>query len=205
VPLAPFIPPTHTRSGAAVARPRLAVLAAVVGIAAAVLAYAISPDVRHAVTHAATSVRHAVTRVFHDGDRPKAPALPTEVLIGPRTTLAALRGHPALISFWTADSASGREAAFLARAARSAGGRGRIVGVGYDLSRTAARRFVAHHRWSFANLRDAHGTVGRRYGIRGARDVPVTFVLDAQGGIARTLRGPQSESALLAALRSAGR
>jgi len=205
VPLAPFIPPTHTRSGTAVAHPRLAVLAAVVGIGAAVLAYAISPGVRHAVRHAATSVRHAVTRVFHDGDRLKAAALPTEVLIGPRTTLAGLRGHPALISFWTSDPASGREAVFLQRAARSAAGRGRIVGVGYEVSPTAARRFLAHHRWSFVNLRDAHGAVGRRYGIRSARDVPVTFVLDAQGGIARALHGPQSESVLRGALRSAGR
>jgi len=205
VPLAPFIPPTHTRSGAAVTRPRLAVLAAVVGMAAALLAYAIAPGVRHAVKHAATSVRHAVTRVFHESDRPKAAALPTDVLIGPRVTLSGLRGHPALISFWNADTASGREAAPLQRAARSPAAHGRIVGIGYDLNRRAARRFVAHHRWSFANLLDVHGVVGRRYGVRTARDVPVTYVLDAKGAVARTLRGPQSESTLLAALRSAGR
>lgn len=205
MPLAPFIPPTHTRSGAAVTRPRLAVLAAVVGMAAALLAYAISPGVRHAVKHAATSVRHAVTRVFHEGGRPKAAALPTDVLIGPRATLTGLHGRPALISFWNADPASGREAAFLQRVARSPAGHGRVVGVGYDLNRRAARGFVAHHRWTFANLLDAHGTVGRRYGIRSTREVPVTFVLDAKGAVARTLRGSQSESTLLAALRSAGR
>jgi cytochrome c biogenesis protein CcmG, thiol:disulfide interchange protein DsbE len=29
-----------------------------------------------------------------------APALPTEVLVGPRVTLTSLRGKPALVNFW---------------------------------------------------------------------------------------------------------
>ncbi len=38
-----------------------------VGISASLLAYAVSPGVRHAVGHAAHSVKHAVGRVFdHD-------------------------------------------------------------------------------------------------------------------------------------------
>ena len=41
---------------------------AVVGIAATLLAYAISPGVRHAVSHATHSVKHAVGNVLdHDG------------------------------------------------------------------------------------------------------------------------------------------
>jgi hypothetical protein len=48
-------------------RARLALLAAVVGIAATLLAYAVSPGVRHAVSHAEHSVKHAVSRVFHPG------------------------------------------------------------------------------------------------------------------------------------------
>ncbi|HMD51330.1 MAG TPA: hypothetical protein VKG62_01350 [Solirubrobacteraceae bacterium] len=49
-------------------RARLVVLMATVGIAASLLAYAISPTVRHVVGHAAHSVKGAVGRVL-DHDR----------------------------------------------------------------------------------------------------------------------------------------
>lgn len=57
-------------------RTRLALLAATVGIAATLLAYAVSPGVRHAVGHAEHSVRHAVSRVFehHHEAKPRAKA-----------------------------------------------------------------------------------------------------------------------------------
>jgi hypothetical protein len=45
-------------------RARLAMLIATLGIAATLLAYAISPSVRHAVGHAAHSVKHAVGHVL---------------------------------------------------------------------------------------------------------------------------------------------
>jgi hypothetical protein len=45
-------------------RARLALVLATVGIAAALVAYAASPGVRHAVSHAAHSVKHAVGNVF---------------------------------------------------------------------------------------------------------------------------------------------
>jgi hypothetical protein len=45
-------------------RTRLAVASATLGIAATLLAYAISPGLRHAVSHAEHSVGHAVSRVF---------------------------------------------------------------------------------------------------------------------------------------------
>jgi hypothetical protein len=46
-------------------RARLALMIAAVGIVAIVAAYAISPGVRHAVSHAEHSVKHAVGNVFH--------------------------------------------------------------------------------------------------------------------------------------------
>jgi hypothetical protein len=49
-------------------RARLALAIATLGIAATLLAYAISPGVRHAVGHAAHSVKHAVSHVL-DPDR----------------------------------------------------------------------------------------------------------------------------------------
>jgi len=45
-------------------RARLVVAIATLGIAATLLAYAISPGVRHAVSHAAHSVKHAVGNVI---------------------------------------------------------------------------------------------------------------------------------------------
>jgi hypothetical protein len=45
-------------------RVRLAALIATLGIAATLLAYAVSPGVRHAVSHAAHSVKHAVSNVL---------------------------------------------------------------------------------------------------------------------------------------------
>jgi hypothetical protein len=61
-------------------RARLALALATLGIAAALLAYAVSPGVRHAVSHAAHSVKHAVVNVFerdakaHNGTKPRTPA-----------------------------------------------------------------------------------------------------------------------------------
>ncbi len=60
-------------------RARLALLIATVGIAAMLLAYAVSPGVRHAVGHAAHSVKHAVGHVLDNdkGEHGHAPAKPT--------------------------------------------------------------------------------------------------------------------------------
>ncbi|HSZ14063.1 MAG TPA: hypothetical protein VK790_08500 [Solirubrobacteraceae bacterium] len=49
-------------------RARLALVIATLGIAATLLAYAISPGVRHVVSHAAHSVKHAVGHVL-DNDK----------------------------------------------------------------------------------------------------------------------------------------
>jgi hypothetical protein len=52
-------------------RTRLALIIATVGIAATLLAYAIAPGVRHAVSHATHSVKHAVGNVLdHDTAKP---------------------------------------------------------------------------------------------------------------------------------------
>src|ERR1700681_3645570 len=65
-------------------RARLALAIATVGIAATLLAYAISPSVRHAVSHAAHSVKHAVGNALdHDttkqgAHRPAGSAAPTK-------------------------------------------------------------------------------------------------------------------------------
>jgi cytochrome c biogenesis protein CcmG, thiol:disulfide interchange protein DsbE len=132
-----------------------------------------------------------------------APALPRETLAGPRVTLASLLagagGRPALIVFWASwCGPCAKEAPALERFARSAGGRGRIVGVDWsDPLISSARAFVRHYAWSFPVLRDAEGLVGNAYRLT---DLPTTFVIDAQARIRKALVGPQSEASLRAAL-----
>jgi hypothetical protein len=60
-------------------RARLVVAIATLGIAATLLAYAISPGVRHAVSHATHSVRHAVGNVLdHDARKRARPTVPAQ-------------------------------------------------------------------------------------------------------------------------------
>lgn len=130
-----------------------------------------------------------------------APALPTERLSGAPVTVASLRGHPAFVNFWASwCGPCETEAPSLERFARSLAGRATLVGVNWeDLSHANALAFVHRYGWSFPNLRDPDGTVGRRYGI--TTFLPTTFVLDSSGRLRLTLRGPQTEQSLNEALR----
>jgi cytochrome c biogenesis protein CcmG/thiol:disulfide interchange protein DsbE len=133
-----------------------------------------------------------------------APALPLEHLSGPAVTLAALRGRPALVSFWASwCEPCEREAPVLERFARSLHGRATLVGVNWeDLSLANARKFIRTYGWTFPNLRDVDGNVGRDYGMTGGP--PVTFVVDSAGRLRAQLRGPQTQQTLDAALASVG-
>jgi thiol-disulfide isomerase/thioredoxin len=134
-----------------------------------------------------------------------APALPKELLAGSPVTLASLRadaaGRPALVVFWASwCGPCQHEAPSVERFARSAAGRGRVVGVDWSDEAQSARRFIAKNHWSFSNLRDGEGSVGLAYGLRG---LPTTFVIGADGKIAKTLIGPQTEQTLSRALAAA--
>src|SRR2546423_504190 len=93
--MAPFgtRPVTPARTPASESRrARLAVAIAMLGIAATLLAYAVSPGVRHAVSHAAHSVKHAVSRVL-DHDTAKRAAAKHPASANPRAP--AKRAAPA--------------------------------------------------------------------------------------------------------------
>lgn len=137
----------------------------------------------------------------HAGAR-AAPSLPRERLAGPPVTLAALRGRPALVTFWASwCGPCSKEAPELERFALSAAGRGRLVAVDWsDPSIPEAKMFIEHHRWTFSVLRDEQGTVGLAYGLTG---LPATFVLDGSGQIVEELRGPQTAQSLSQALANA--
>jgi len=134
--------------------------------------------------------------------RRRAPALPATYLSGPHVTLASLlaaaRGRPTLVTFWASWCEPCRqEAGALERFALSARGRGRIVGVDFSEEPAPARAFIRRYGWTFANLRDAYGTVGNSYRVP---DLPTTFVIDSTGRIAAELRGPQTVASLARAL-----
>jgi len=91
--IAPFSTPAFSPSGGST-RTRLALVIATVGIAATLLAYAISPNVRRAVGHAEHSVRHAVSHVFdhhHNGASAQHKHKPVLHLVQP--LLAPSSGH----------------------------------------------------------------------------------------------------------------
>jgi cytochrome c biogenesis protein CcmG/thiol:disulfide interchange protein DsbE len=129
-----------------------------------------------------------------------APALPSATLLGPRVTLAELRGRPVFVTFWASwCTECEREAATLERFSLNLRGRARLIGVdSSDVSLGDARSFISRYRWTFPNLQDPDGVVGNRYGL--GAGLPTTFLIDSQGRIRQTLRGPQTEQTLDRAL-----
>jgi cytochrome c biogenesis protein CcmG/thiol:disulfide interchange protein DsbE len=135
------------------------------------------------------------------GSRP-APALPTQVLSGPRVDLASLRGRPAVVNFWASwCGPCKQEAPELRRFAQGIGHRASLIGVDWNDRPDNARAFIAQSHWSYPVLRDPTGGVGNAYGLNG---LPTTFVLDSRGRIVQKLQGPQTVSSLNQAVASAG-
>jgi cytochrome c biogenesis protein CcmG/thiol:disulfide interchange protein DsbE len=118
------------------------------------------------------------------------PPLPARALTGAPVTLAALKGKPALVNFWAAWCGPCKhEAPELRALAREVKGKASVVGVDWNDDSGNARSFARAHGWTYPLLSDPSGAVGDRWGIRG---LPTTFVLDADGHVTDTLRGPQS-------------
>ncbi len=130
-----------------------------------------------------------------------APPLPSAVLKGPAVTLASLHGHPTMVVFWASwCGPCNAEAPAIERFARSATGRGRIIGIADSDNAADARKFIAHYRWTFPVLSDPHGTTATQFGLLG---LPTTIVLDGQGKIVRVLLGPQTPHSLDLAIKKA--
>ena len=124
-----------------------------------------------------------------------APELPKRVLVGPPTTLATLRGRPAIINAWASwCEPCIKEAPQIARLASELHGRATLVGLDWSDSHAGAAAFVRQNHWRFPVLEDDAGTVGHRYGLTG---LPATFVIDARGRIIKRLVGPQTAAGLL--------
>ena len=135
--------------------------------------------------------------------RRAAPALPAQVLVGPRVTLASLRAHPAFVNFWASWCVPcRREAGELQRFARLEAGRAAVVGIDWSDSAAGARRFLAAHGVTYPQLVDGDDRTGARFRLVG---LPTTYVLDGRGRIATTLYGPQTVATLQRALSVAER
>jgi cytochrome c biogenesis protein CcmG, thiol:disulfide interchange protein DsbE len=153
----------------------------------------------------AAVVAIVIAEVLSPAKRPSsarraAPELPRTILAGAAVTLGTLRGKPAIVNFWASWCAPcRREAPSLATFSRTVEGRARVVGVDWADDPGQARTFVRRFGWTYTNLRDASGAVGNRYGIEG---LPTTFILDSEGRIAATLRGPQTPASLTRSLAS---
>jgi thiol-disulfide isomerase/thioredoxin len=135
----------------------------------------------------------------------RAPELPSQVLVGPRATLASMlassHGAPVLVVFWASWCAPcEQEAAAVARFASGASGRGRVVGVNWSDTAGGARSFIHRFGWSFPNVRDPVGTAGNAYRLTG---LPTTFVIGPGRTIRQVLRGPQTRTTLTRALAAA--
>jgi cytochrome c biogenesis protein CcmG/thiol:disulfide interchange protein DsbE len=137
----------------------------------------------------------------NDSNGRQAPPLPTQALRPPAVDLADLRGKPALVDFFASWCDPCREEApTLRKLSQGLGDKATIVAVDWDDAGGAARAFVRKHGWDFPVLADTSGTAGEKYGLVG---LPTSFVLDPQGKIVATFRGPQSEARLRQALLEA--
>lgn len=136
-----------------------------------------------------------------EGAGEPAPPLPGAVLQPPKTTLATLRGRPAVINFWASWCEPCRqESPEVERFYRSLHGAAGVVGVDYTDQADAARKFIEGYGLTYPMLSDPDGIFGARYGFSG---LPTTVVLDSRGRIVERLRGPQTVADLRAAVRRA--
>lgn len=129
-----------------------------------------------------------------------APPLPTRTLSGTPTTLAELRGHAAVVVFFASwCNGCKREAAAVARFARSSSGHGRVVAIDYN-DGTDWRAFLRRYRWSFPVLDDSSGETGAAFGILG---LPAVVFLDRAGRIVATSSVTQTVASLTQGLSAA--
>jgi len=128
-----------------------------------------------------------------------APALPTKALSGRPATLASLRGGTAVVNFFASwCQPCVREAPQVERAYQQLAGRAKMVAVDWNDGRGSALAFLKRFHWTLPVLEDPNGLVGDSYGISG---LPTTFVLDANGRIAKRLTGPVTTATILAAVK----
>jgi cytochrome c biogenesis protein CcmG, thiol:disulfide interchange protein DsbE len=161
----------------------LAVIAAAAALVV-LLAYGVASQGRD------TSIDEAVSR----GERIDAPDESLPVLGGPgESSLADYRGEVVVLNFWASWCPPCiDELPLLERTQRRIESRGgTVLGVNYKDLPEDALEFSRRFRLSYPNLRDRDGEYAEEYATLG---FPETFVVDRQGRIAASRRGPVDQS-----------
>jgi peroxiredoxin len=116
-------------------------------------------------------------------------------------SLDSLRGHVAVLNFWSTSCAACASAATRLQAAapRLKAQHVAVIGVDEFDFLADARRFLKENRITYPTLRDS-GRTGKRFGVN---ELPQTFVLDAQGLIVAKLAGAPTQAGLRAAVARA--
>jgi cytochrome c biogenesis protein CcmG/thiol:disulfide interchange protein DsbE len=195
----------HTSTGSPVPRPRLTTRAL---LALAALAVALVAGLAYRVIAAGSddAIHEAVSEgrvapapdfeldVLTAGDLGATPRRWWRIARDGRVSLSELRGHPAVINFWTGRCAPCREEApLLERATREAGHGVVMVGISSRQPAQEARDLVETLGLSFPQLYDGAGEVARRWGVDG---VPETFFLSRDGEIVGHVVGASTAAEL---------
>jgi cytochrome c biogenesis protein CcmG/thiol:disulfide interchange protein DsbE len=117
-----------------------------------------------------------------------APDFTVTLLDGSKASLSDLRGQVVVLNFWASwCNPCRQEAPALQRVWETYRDRGVLfVGVSYKDAEDASRAFVQEFGLTYPNGTDLKGDIGRTYGVTG---VPETFIIDAQGRVARFYLG----------------
>jgi cytochrome c biogenesis protein CcmG/thiol:disulfide interchange protein DsbE len=194
-----------TSIGSALPRRRTATwavlaLAALAVAGFAVLAYRLIADASDDAIHEAVSEGRIAPApdfeldVLTAGDLGAAPRGWWRIARDGRVSLSELRGHPAVINFWTGPCAPCREEApILERATREAGAGVVMLGVSTGQSAQEAGDLVRTLGLSFPQLDDGAGETARRWGVD---TVPETFFISGEGEIVGHVVGASTAAEL---------
>lgn len=116
-------------------------------------------------------------------------------------SLESLRGHVAVLSFWSTSCPTCAAATARLQAAAAGWKAQHVAVVGVDEFDFAddARRFLTQNGITYPTLRDS-GRVGKRFGVN---QLPQTFVLDSHGLIVAKLAGAPTRARLQSAVARA--
>ncbi|MGN6246340.1 MAG: TlpA family protein disulfide reductase [Motilibacteraceae bacterium] len=120
---------------------------------------------------------------------------------GPAVRLSDLRGTPTVLNVWGQWCGPCREEAPHFQALHAAAGdKVRVLGVDFDDDPTAALRFAASLGLKYPSLMDQDGALKVPFRILGARGLPLTYFVDAQGKVVGQKVGPVKDEAELRSL-----